>query len=129
MIESVDRALAAASNTSNCTIKEYSGAPVFMDNKKTGSHEWLIEFEREPEDLNLFKVEFDKTLQTLNSDYEAKRTNDYIISFPKFTILPSGTFYAWLDNKGKLGGQNKIPRLMNDRKILDDIKAFHNTTR
>lgn len=128
MVENVDSALAQACKIANCTIKEYSGAPIYMHTKQTGSHEWLIEFEREPKDLYLFQTEFDKALQELNSDYEAKRSNNYIINFPTFTLLPSGTFYAWLNKKGKLGGQNKIPRLLNNRTIIDDIKAFYSST-
>lgn len=125
VVENADTAFSKACKSAQCTIKEYSGAPIYMKKKETGSHEWLIEFDKEPNDLELFKKEFDNELKKLNSDYEAKRSNDYIISFPKFTVLPSGTFYAWLNEKGKLGGQNKVPRLSNSRKIIDEIKAFH----
>lgn len=127
IVENADIAFAEACKKTNATLKEYTGAPIYMGTKSTGSHEWLVEFEREPNNVDLFTHTFDKELQNLNSDYEAKRANDYIISFPKFTVLPSGTFYAWLDKNGKLGGQNKIPRLLNDRNTLDDIKAFHST--
>ena len=83
------------------------------------SHPWLIEFEIIPRDLELFTYILDEDLKKNNSDYEAKRSNNLIISPPKITILNNGTFYKWLEKNKRLGGQNKIPRLSNDRKIAN----------
>jgi hypothetical protein len=90
-------------------------------NENTGAHEWLIEFEQEPNNLDFFKSVLDDTLKQINSDYEAKRFNNYILQTPIIKVLPKGTFYNWLKINNRLGGQFKVPRLNNDRKILEDV--------
>ncbi|HEU4902130.1 MAG TPA: GH3 auxin-responsive promoter family protein, partial [Flavisolibacter sp.] len=89
-----------------------------------GAHEWLLEFEREPQSLQGFVAEMDAALQSINSDYEAKRHKDIALRMPEVTAIPKGSFAAWLGSKGKLGGQHKVPRLSNDRNTLDEIKTF-----
>ena len=86
-----------------------------------GGHEWLLEFRKHPESTSEFMQLVDERIKTLNSDYEAKRNGDKVLVFPKFTVLQQGTFERWLKEKGKLGGQHKIPRLANDRKILEEL--------
>ena len=92
-----------------------------MNNSNTGGHQRLIEFEYEPENLDYFAQSLDMALKSINSDYEAKRSNSLTLRPPVIQKVQKGTFYAWLKSKGKAGGQNKIPRLSNDRKIVDKI--------
>jgi hypothetical protein len=89
-----------------------------------GTHEWLIEFEKEPSDLNKFTAILDETLKSLNSDYEAKRFKDLNLVIPVVRSVPAGTFYNWLKSKNKLGGQNKVPRLSNTREFIEEINAI-----
>jgi hypothetical protein len=92
-----------------------------MDASSRGSHEWLIEFEKEPSDIDLFTDILDGTLKSINSDYEAKRFKDINLTRPVVRIVAPGTFNKWLKSKNKLGGQNKVPRLSNNREYIDDI--------
>ena len=121
VIENAEIAIQEACKKSNAIVKEFTAAPLYIDNDNSGAHQWLIEFEKKPNNLNNFTLELDKTLKSSNSDYEAKRTKDLILKLPKIKIAKSGTFYTWLENKGKLGGQNKVPRLSNQRKIIEEI--------
>ena len=93
-------------------------------NENTGAHEWLIEFEQEPTNIDFFKNVLDDTLKQINSDYEAKRFNNYILHLPEIRVLPKGTFYNWLKANNKLGGQFKVPRLSNNRSIIEEISSF-----
>jgi hypothetical protein len=95
-----------------------------MGDDRKGSHEWLIEFEKSPADLDYFTSVLDNALCSLNSDYEAKRYKNITLEMPVVRNLPDGTFYQWLSKKGKLGGQNKVPRLSNDRKYLEEILSL-----
>jgi hypothetical protein len=98
-----------------------------MTERGNGSHEWLIEFIREPVDLTKFNLALDQKLRVINSDYDAKRSNDLILKSPVITIMKVGTFETWLKAQGKLGGQNKIPRLSSDRKLVDELKELNLT--
>ena len=92
-----------------------------MSDESKGGHEWMIEFERSPDDLDKFTRVLDESLASINSDYEAKRYKNITLRLPKVVALEPGTFYRWMQKRGKLGGQNKIPRLANDRKYLDEL--------
>ncbi len=109
--------------TSKCqaVINDYTAAPVYLDGKENAAHEWLIEFTKEPESLEYFTETLDNALKSLNSDYEAKRYHDMILRKPIVRKLTPGTFYKWMKQRGKLGGQNKVPRLANDRHYVDEI--------
>ena len=120
MIHNAELALKQACEKTHAQISEYTVAPLFSEDNK-GKHQWLIEFEKEPNNPGFFADVLDKTLKQLNSDYEAKRYNDYVIQFPEVKSVPAGTFYKWLASKNKLGGQYKVPRMQNDRKIADEI--------
>jgi len=120
MIENVEKALKLCADKTHSTITEFTVAPIFMS-ETSGGHEWLIEFEKEPENMEYFTDLLDKFLKELNSDYEAKRYNDYVIHAPTVKKLPTGTFYNWLKSKNKLGGQHKVPRLSNERKNVEEI--------
>ncbi len=121
IIENAEQALAKACEKTNAIIKEYTAAPIFFTDTKNGSHEWLIEFERNPTDLNLFGDIFDNALKAINSDYEAKRYQNMLLKPPVIKAVPTFTFYHWLKSKNKLGGQNKVPRLSNDRKYIEEL--------
>ena len=121
VVENAENALKHACRKTQTTIKEFTVAPLYINQKTSGAHQWLIEFEKQPKDLDIFTKEIDNFLQTINSDYQTKRTNDLILKMPKIEMLKSGTFYKWLGDKGKLGGQNKVPRLSNNREIVEEI--------
>lgn len=121
MIDNADKAIAIACEKTNSVVNDYTAAPKYFDNKSNGSHEWLIEFETPPQNTNEFAYELDCALKTLNSDYEAKRHKDIALQMPIIKILPQGLFTKWLSQKGKLGGQHKVPRLNNNRCYIDEI--------
>jgi len=122
IMENAEKAVLAACNATGAVIREYTAGPLFMSEDKKGGHEWMIEFENPPADLKQFTKVLDETLKTLNSDYEAKRYKNLTLKPPRVVSLEPGTFYRWMQKRGKLGGQNKIPRLANDRKYLDELK-------
>lgn len=121
IIENAEKALAISCAKTNSVISEYTAAPIYMGDEGKGSHEWLIEFEKAPSDLDYFTTMLDNALCSINSDYEAKRYKSITLIMPTVRNLPRGTFYKWLSVKGKLGGQNKVPRLNNNRKIIDEV--------
>ena len=123
VIENAESAITAAGNATGAIIAEYSAAPVYMDGKTKGAHEWVIEFRKAPSSLEDFTRELDLALQRVNSDYEAKRFKDTTLLPPRVSMVEPGTFMAWLSSKGKLGGQNKVPRLFNDRTFVDELLA------
>ena len=121
IIENADKALNSACKATNAVIAEYTAGPVFMNTVSKGSHEWIIEFEKEPSDLTLFIITLDNTLKSVNSDYEAKRLKDLNLVLPVINPVPRGTFNRWLKTKNKLGGQNKVPRLSNSREYIEEL--------
>ncbi len=121
MVHNTEEALTRCCEKHSCKISDYTVGPIYMDDGK-GGHEWLVEFETEPEDLNRFREDLDSTLRSLNSDYDAKRFNNLALKCLELNILPQGSFYRWMMKKNKLGGQNKVPRLNNDRRYIDEIK-------
>ncbi len=123
IIENSDQAIHIACEKTNALVKDYTMAPVYFTDKENGAHEWLIEFDKPPANTDYFKEVLDTALKSLNSDYEAKRYKDMALRPPIIHIVPEGTFYNWLRQNGKLGGQHKIPRLSNDRTILENITA------
>jgi len=92
-----------------------------MTNQSKGCHEWIFEFTKKPNDLQEFAIIFDNALKTLNSDYEAKRHNDITLKAPIIHSAKPNLFYEWMASRGKLGGQNKVPRLSNDREYIDPL--------
>jgi hypothetical protein len=123
IVDNSDHAIAIACEQTGAIVNEYTAAPVYFSDTGNGAHEWCIEFENEPHSLEDFVYELDNALKTVNSDYEAKRHRDIALSKPIVHALRKGTFHTWLHRKGKLGGQHKVPRLSNDRKIIDEILA------
>ena len=124
MIDNAQDALHKACKTTGAKITEYTAAPVFFGDNNNGAHEWLIEFETSPSDIDLFTKTLDDTLKSLNSDYEAKRSFDISLGMPIIKVVPQNFFYEWMKSKEKLGGQNKVPRLANHRKYVDSLLEF-----
>jgi len=122
MVENTDQAIAKTANAFNVEIIDYTVAPVFMDGREKGAHEWMIEFKTPPADVNAFARFLDETLQTLNSDYEAKRYNNMTLNPLLLNVARPNLFYDWLKEQDKLGGQHKIPRLSNQRDYLEQLK-------
>ena len=121
IVDNAEEALKMACARTQAIVKEYTAGPVFMQENQKGSHQWIIEFEKKPNDLEHFISVLDITIKTLNSDYEAKRHKNLTLERPKIIIAKDGLFYEWMKQRGKIGGQNKIPRLANDRKYLDEL--------
>lgn len=121
MIDNVETALDKACKECNAQISEYTGAPIYMNGEESGAHEWIFEFSQEPADLEKFTKLFDEYLKTVNSDYEAKRYNNMTLKSPVVHIAKPNLFYQWMESRGKLGGQNKVPRLSNDREYIDPL--------
>jgi hypothetical protein len=124
IVDNSDYAIAAACEKTSAIVNDYTAAPIYFNEKGNGGHEWLVQFEKEPSDLGLFTYELDNALKNVNSDYEAKRHKDIALRMPIIHSLKKGVFEQWLKSKGKLGGQHKVPRLSNDRKYVDEIKAI-----
>ncbi|NQY67698.1 MAG: GH3 auxin-responsive promoter family protein [Flavobacteriales bacterium] len=121
IIENAENSIKVACSETGAIIKDYTVAPIYFDKKRSGSHEWLIEFNKAPSNINEFGLKLDSSLKNLNSDYEAKRYGDMIIKKPLIRSVPKNTFDRWLKGKNKLGGQSKIPRLYNDRRYVEEI--------
>ena len=119
IIDNAEKAISAVSMMTKSIVSNYSAAPIFMKNHSKGAHEWIVEFEKEPQDLKLFSRLLDEELQKENSDYEAKRNSS--LETLQLHQAKEGLFYKWLSNKNKLGGQHKIPRLSNSRELLEEL--------
>jgi hypothetical protein len=124
IIDNAEKALVVACQKTGAIVKEYTAGPVYFSGKENGAHEWLIEFEKQPDSLEYFTEILDNALKSLNSDYEAKRYQSMALRLPIVRSMPPNTFYNWLKSKGKLGGQNKVPRLSNNRDYITEIMAF-----
>jgi len=121
IIENAEEALKTICKKTGSEIKDYTVAPIFMEGKEKGAHEWIIEFRKPPEELAYFTEFLDNALKSLNSDYEAKRYNNITLKLPKVHIARQNLFYDWLKSKDKLGGQHKIPRLSNKRDYIEEL--------
>jgi hypothetical protein len=128
IIDNADKALDTACRETGALIAEYTAGPVFMNTKSKGYHEWIIEFEKEPDNLDAFIDSMDAALKTVNSDYEAKRFKDLNLGRPICRAVPGGTFNKWLKLKNKFGGQNKVPRLSNSREYIEDLYSIAGIT-
>lgn len=128
IVDNTDKAIAVASAKTGVVVNDYTAAPVYFSDNANGAHEWLIEFEKEPENLAVFTQELDAALKAINSDYEAKRYKSIALGLPVVHSLRKGVFAEWLRCKGKLGGQHKVPRLSNERKYLEEILQVNTIT-
>lgn len=121
IVDNAEQALAEASKLTNARIKDYTAGPVYFRDAEAGAHEWVIEFEQQPNDFKRFCEILDAKLREINSDYDAKRFKNMALRPPIVHNAPSDTFYKWMKSRGKLGGQNKVPRLSNNREYLDPL--------
>lgn len=125
IVDNADNGLAFACQQTGAEVLEYTAAPVFMDNKARCRHQWLIEFAKEPEDLDGFAMLLDRKLQEINSDYEAKRYKDITLQHLEIVKAKPNLFNDWLKAKGRLGGQHKVPRLSNSRDIIEQLMEMN----
>mgnify|MGYP001191484482 FL=1 len=126
IIDNAEKALHEACVKTGALIKDYTAAPVFMSENSKGCHQWLIEFDKRPGDFSIFVDTLDIALQRLNSDYEAKRYKNMTLEKPMVIEAKENLFYRWLKSKGKIGGQNKVPRLANNREYIDELIVLNN---
>ena len=124
MVENTDAAVAKTCKEFNCEIVDYTVAPIFMTNQQKGAHEWIIEFKTKPNSIENFRKALDENLQSVNSDYEAKRYNNMTLNPLVINLARKDLFYDWLKERNKLGGQHKIPRLSNQREYLEQLKQL-----
>jgi hypothetical protein len=122
IVDNSDHAIAIAAEKTHAVVNDYTAAPVYFTEIGNGTHEWLIEFDKEPDDMQQFIFELDDALKNINSDYEAKRQKNIALRLPIVHSIPKGIFKKWLQAKGKTGGQHKVPRLSNERIIVEEIK-------
>jgi len=127
VIENAETAITRACTETDAEITNFTAAPVYLTGKSKGGHQWIIEFAKDPNDFDLFCTTLDQALKELNSDYEAKRYRDLALQGPVIQKVPKDTFYNWMKRRGKLGGQNKVPRLANNREFIEDILQMTDT--
>jgi hypothetical protein len=128
IVDNSDKAITMACERTGAIVNDYTAAPVYFSDNANGAHEWLIEFEKEPGDLAAFTNELDTALKSINSDYEAKRHKSIALGLPVIHALRKGAFTEWLRQRGKLGGQHKVPRLSNERKYVEEILQLNTST-
>ena len=124
IVDNAEKALSEACAKTNAKVLEYTAAPLYFNDNANGAHEWFIEFEKSPADADLFIMLLDEGLKKHNSDYEAKRSHNFTLSRPVVHFLKPGVFYHWMKHRERAGGQNKVPKLSNDRKYADGITEF-----
>lgn len=126
MEENAEHAIADVCRRHNAAIRNYTAGPLFAEGNEKGRHQWVVEWEKRPSDISAFAKDLDARLRQLNSDYDAKRTSDIFLSPLELISVGEGTFNRWLSSvgTGKLGGQRKVPRLSNDREILNPLLQF-----
>jgi hypothetical protein len=127
IVDNAEQGLAYACEQTGAEVLEYTAAPVFMDANAKCRHQWLVEFSKSPDDLERFADLLDQRLQQLNSDYEAKRYKDITLQHLELIPARPGLFHDWLKQRGKLGGQNKVPRLNNSREHIDALLNLNKT--
>jgi len=121
IVDNADEAIRNACIATRASVSDYTAAPIYMSEKSSGAHQWLVEFDHAPDSLDRFIDVLDSTLKSLNTDYEAKRSFDFILKRPELQVAPAGTFYRWMREQNKLGGQHKVPRLSNERVFMDEL--------
>src|SRR5690606_1090911 len=125
IVENAEKSISMACDATGALIANFTAAPVYFDKEgNKGAHEWIIEFKQQPADQEEFVRLLDQNLREINSDYDAKRYKDLALTRPKVHFAPEGLFERWMKSKGKLGGQNKVPRLSNDRGYIEEILAM-----
>ena len=121
MIENAEIAMSKTARELGLEIIDYTAGPIFMEQNKKGRHQWIIEFRKNPKNIDDFAKRLDQNLKNENSDYEAKRYQDITLAPPEITLAKKDLFYNWFASKNKLGGQHKVPRLSNSRGLLEEL--------
>lgn len=121
MVGNTDRAVTEVCEKHNVLLENYTAGPIFMNEHGKGGHEWIIEFQKDPVDITKFATDLDMMLQSINSDYKAKRQTNIALQELVLHVAPSGTFELWMEKRGKLGAQNKVPRLSNKRMYVEEL--------
>ena len=121
MVDNAEKGIQMACQQTGAMVHAYTAAPLFILDKAMGRHQWLIEFEKAPESIEAFARALDSSLQSLNSDYEAKRYKNFTLLLPEILLAKEELFHEWLKLKGKLGGQHKVPRLSNNREMIEEL--------
>jgi hypothetical protein len=124
IIENAETAITKACEMTSAVIDNFTAAPIYLERSQRGGHEWIIEFKVKPTSMEKFTQILDDTLRKINSDYDAKRSHDLALVAPRVHSVAEGTFYNWMKKRGKLGGQNKVPRLSNSREYVDEILSM-----
>jgi hypothetical protein len=124
MVGDTDKALALTCKALDCIVAEYTAAPLYIQGACKGGHQWVIEFERAPDNLQRFNILLDEHLQKINSDYEAKRFKSMALDMLRIEVVPSNTFCDWMKARGKYGSQHKVPRLANHRQYIEELLVF-----
>ena len=119
--EEVEAAMLQVANEMNASIVEFTVAPYIAQGEGKSYHEWLVEIERPPSDMELFKSKLDQAMCAKNVYYQDLVAGN-ILAPLVLTVLPKNAFIEYMKSEGKLGGQNKVPRLSNDRKIADALR-------
>ena len=127
IMDNAEKAIAIASERTGAVVANFTAGPIYLEGTSKGSHQWVIEFDVAPDHIDHFSELLDNELKTLNSDYEAKRYKDLALVKPLINVVPKGTFYTWMKIKGKLGGQNKVPRLANNREYIESVLEISET--
>src|SRR5690606_19425213 len=121
IVDNAEDGISEACKKTGAIVEDFTAGPVYFEENDAGAHEWIVELSKEPESRSEFVVSLDQALRKINSDYDAKRTNNLALKEPITHFAEEGTFYRWMKERGKLGGQNKVPRLSNDRSFLEPI--------
>ncbi len=124
LLSNVQNALIKTNQTLDCTISDYTVAPLYINIQEKGRMQFAIEFSKAPVNISAYEIFLDENMQNENSNYKQKRANNLALNSPEVIVLPQGTFYKWLSSKNKLGGQNKVPRLVNGRNVMEEILAI-----
>jgi hypothetical protein len=124
MVANAEQAISEACEKTGARVKDYTAAPIYFNQSERGGHEWWVEFEESPASISEFRDQLDRALKSANSDYAAKRQKSIALKEPVIQIVSNGTFHRWLESKGKLGGQNKVPRLANHRQYVEELAQF-----
>ena len=127
VVENAEAAIAKACSETHAHCTDFTAGPIYFEGGSRGGHEWLIEFEKPPQNLEQFARLLDAELRKINSDYDAKRQHNLALTLPLVRAMPAGTFYNWMHSRDKLGGQHKVPRLSNSREIIEEILRLNNT--
>lgn len=128
IVDNAEKGLEAACAATGAQVADYTAAPVFMDARAKCRHQWLVEFAVMPDSVEHFARVLDEALQRVNSDYEAKRHKDITLQPLELIVARPGLFHDWLKEKGKLGGQHKVPRLSNTREYMDELLRLNQPT-